>query len=78
MVAAHRCLVDVSCFKCFRGPLLCLQRSGRYYRNLAGTDPANDGLVAASDAIVSGSTLLGYPNADHLAVAMPFEANPLT
>jgi len=26
----------------------------------------------AADAIVPGSTLLGYPNADHLAVAMPF------
>lgn len=43
-----------------------------FYRMLAGTDPANDGLVVASDAIVPGSTLLGYANADHLAVAMPF------
>jgi len=43
-----------------------------FYRMLAGTDPANDGLVIASDAIVPGSTLLGYANADHLAVAMPF------
>ncbi len=48
-----------------------------FWRNLAETDPANDGLVVASDAIVPGSTLLGYPNADRLAVAMPFEANPL-
>jgi pimeloyl-ACP methyl ester carboxylesterase len=43
-----------------------------FYRMLAGTDPANDGLVVASDAVVPGSTLLGYANADHLAVAMPF------
>ncbi len=48
-----------------------------FWLGLAKTDPANDGLVVASDAIVPGSTLLGYPNADHLAVAMPFEANPL-
>ena len=42
---------------------------------LARTEPANDGLVVASDAIVPGSTLLGYANADHLAVAMPFGSN---
>ncbi len=39
---------------------------------LSRTEPANDGLVVASDAIVPGSTLLGYAHADHLAVAMPF------
>ena len=47
------------------------------WSSLAQIDPANDGLVVASDAIVPGSTLLGYPNADHLAVAMPFPASPL-
>ncbi len=44
-------------------------------RVLARTEPANDGLVVASDAIVPGSVLLGYANADHLAVAMPIGAN---
>jgi hypothetical protein len=48
-----------------------------FWSSLAQTDPANDGLVIASDAIVPGSTLLGYPNADHLAVAMPFPPSPL-
>jgi hypothetical protein len=48
-----------------------------FWRSLAETDPANDGLVVASDAIVPGSVLLGYPNADHFAVAMPFTPNPL-
>ena len=48
-----------------------------FWSSLAQTDPANDGLVVASDAIVPGSTLLGYPNADHLAVATPFPASPL-
>jgi hypothetical protein len=55
-----------------------------FWSSLAQTDPANDGLVVASDVIVPGSTLLGYPNADHLApnadhlaVAMPFPAGPL-
>lgn len=43
-----------------------------FYDILAKTDPLNDGLVIASDAIFPGATLLGYPNADHLAVAMPF------
>jgi hypothetical protein len=44
----------------------------QFYDKLAATDPQNDGQVVASDAIVPGSTLLGYANADHLAVAMPF------
>jgi hypothetical protein len=48
-----------------------------FWSSLAKTDRANDGLVIAKDAIVPGSTLLGYPNADHLAVAMPFPASPL-
>jgi hypothetical protein len=43
-----------------------------FYDILANTDQANDGQVLCSDAIISGSTLLGYPNADHWAVAMPF------
>jgi hypothetical protein len=45
-----------------------------FYNFLAATEPLNDSLVACSDAIIPGSTLLGYPNADHLAVAMPFGA----
>jgi hypothetical protein len=43
-----------------------------FYDVLANTDQANDGQVLCSDGIIPGSTLLGYPNADHLAVAMPF------
>lgn len=43
-----------------------------FHRRLARTDPLNDGLVLATDAVIPGSTLLGYANADHLAVAMPF------
>jgi hypothetical protein len=43
-----------------------------FYDILAKTDPLNDGLVIAADAIIPGGTLLGYANADHLAVAMPF------
>ena len=45
-----------------------------FYRTLAKTEPRNDGLVVVSDAVIPGSTLLGHPNADHLAVAMPFDA----
>lgn len=43
-----------------------------FYNLLAKSEPLNDGLVVCSDMIIPGSTLLGYPNADHLAVAMPF------
>ncbi|GAB6036224.1 hypothetical protein JCM15519_07830 [Fundidesulfovibrio butyratiphilus] len=39
---------------------------------LSETDPLNDGMVMAADSLMPGSTLLGYANADHLAVAMPF------
>jgi hypothetical protein len=46
-----------------------------FHNILARTEPANDGQVVASDAVVPGSTLLGYANADHLAVAMPFGAD---
>jgi hypothetical protein len=34
-------------------------------------DPRNDSQLLFYDQIVSGSTLLGYLNADHWAVAMP-------
>jgi hypothetical protein len=43
-----------------------------FYDILARTEPVNDSLVICSDAIIPNSVLLGYPNADHLAVAMPF------
>jgi hypothetical protein len=43
-----------------------------FYDILVRTDPLNDGMVICSDAIIPGSVLLGYPNADHYAVAMPF------
>jgi len=46
-----------------------------FYNFLAATEPLNDGMVVCSDAIIPGSTLLGYPNADHLAVAIPFGEN---
>ena len=50
-----------------------------FYDLLSRTDPVNDGMVLCSDAIIPGSVLLGYPNADHFAVAMPIdrETSPL-
>ncbi|HEV2596162.1 MAG TPA: hypothetical protein VGU01_13280 [Sphingomicrobium sp.] len=44
----------------------------RTYSNLSKVDPRNDGQVLYTDAIVPGSHLLGYVNADHWAVALPF------
>jgi hypothetical protein len=44
-----------------------------FYDLLSRTDPVNDSMVICSDAIIPGSVLLGYPNADHFAVAMPID-----
>ncbi|HQR70159.1 MAG TPA: hypothetical protein PLE54_06125 [Burkholderiaceae bacterium] len=43
------------------------------WRNLARHDERNDGQVLAGDAIIPGSTLLGYVNADHWDVAISLE-----
>ncbi|MEZ5606190.1 MAG: hypothetical protein R3E52_03500 [Burkholderiaceae bacterium] len=40
------------------------------YKKLAHIDANNDGQIVASDAIVPGSALLGYVNADHWAIAI--------
>lgn len=44
---------------------------GAFHAALGAQGP-NDGQVMAQDAVVPGSTLLGYLNADHWAVALPF------
>jgi hypothetical protein len=43
------------------------------WRMLAATDPRNDGQVLIGDAIIPGSTLLGYANADHWGLALTIE-----
>lgn len=40
---------------------------------LSKIDARNDGNVIFTDSIIPGSTVLGYLDADHWAVAMPFE-----
>ena len=40
---------------------------------LAPTDPRNDGQVLIGDALIPGSTLLGYANADHWDIAIAVE-----
>jgi hypothetical protein len=52
-----------------RGRVSALLRSA--YDDLSQIDPRNDGQLIFYDQIVPGSTLLGYLNADHWAVAMP-------
>ena len=42
------------------------------YDKLSLVDPRNDSQVLFYDALVPGGALLGYLNADHLAVIMPF------
>jgi hypothetical protein len=41
------------------------------YRELAQTEPRNDGMLFWYDQLVSRSSLLGYVNADHWSVAIP-------
>jgi len=43
------------------------------YDQLNVIDPKNDGLLLFSDQVIPGARLLGYANADHWAVALPFE-----
>lgn len=45
------------------------------YRELSTIDRRNDGQVIVTDAIIPGSHLLGYLNADHWAVALPLARN---
>lgn len=42
------------------------------YDKLARIDPRNDSQVIFTDAIIPGSTILGYLNGDHWAIALPF------
>jgi len=43
-----------------------------FYDRLADVDPRNDSQVVFHDALIPGGTLLGFLNADHWAVAIPF------
>lgn len=47
----------------------------RTYRRLALIDDRNDGQVIYRDALIPGGTLLAFAHADHLAVALPFDAD---
>lgn len=53
-----------------RGDISTILQSS--YDQLALIDPRNDSQVIFYDAIIPGSTLLGFVKADHWAVAMPF------
>jgi pimeloyl-ACP methyl ester carboxylesterase len=44
-----------------------------FWKHLGGTEVRNDGQVVAADAVIPGSTLLGYANADHWGVAQAIE-----
>ena len=51
-----------------------LPRSLLYpYKRLARIDARNDGQLLAQDQMIPGSTLLGYVNADHWAIAIHIE-----
>ena len=71
--ARHRSAITVPIFS-----LVAVPRADRVspilkqiHAKLAGIDPRNDGLLLWYDTIVTRAYLLGYVNADHLAVAIP-------
>lgn len=43
------------------------------WKHLGGTEVRNDGQVVTADAIIPGSTLLGFANADHWGIALTTE-----
>jgi len=43
------------------------------WKHLGGTRVRNDGQVVATDAVIPGSTLLGYVNSDHWGIAQTIE-----
>ena len=45
------------------------------YNKLSQVDPRNDSQLIFYDQLIPGSVLLGYLNADHLAVAVPINRN---
>ena len=47
---------------------------GHTWKNLLRHDRRNDGQLLPQDALIPGSTLLGYVNADHWAVALDLES----
>jgi pimeloyl-ACP methyl ester carboxylesterase len=44
-----------------------------FWKHLGGPEVRNDGQVVATDAVIPGSTLLGFANADHWGVAQAIE-----
>jgi len=47
------------------------------YKLLGAVHPINDGALLHWDQMLPGSTLLGYANADHWAVAVPIESDDI-
>jgi pimeloyl-ACP methyl ester carboxylesterase len=43
------------------------------WQDLARIDPRNDGQLLFFDQVIPGASVLGYANADHFAIAIPFE-----
>jgi hypothetical protein len=46
-----------------------------FWKHLGGTAVRNDGQVVATGAVIPGSTLLGYANADHWGIAQTIETD---
>ena len=69
----HRAAISIPIFLLVTTPLrerVSPPLSGPY-RELARTEPRNDGMLFWYDQLVSGASLLAYVNADHWGIAMP-------
>ena len=75
-LASHPLLADIAWFSVVAMP--SPERVSAVLRPLhallSKVDPRNDSQVIYYDAIIPGSTLLGFANADHWAIALPFES----
>jgi hypothetical protein len=74
-LAAHPLPADLHYYSvaAFARPTMISAALKPTYLALARTDARNDGNVIFTDSIIPGSKILGYVDADHWAVAMPFE-----
>lgn len=75
-LASHPLPKDIRYFS-----LVALPEPGRVSAILSGghkllsqVDPRNDSQVIYFDAVIPGGSLLGYANADHWAIALPFDS----
>jgi hypothetical protein len=73
-LATHRLPAGVKCYSmvAFTDAENISQIMKGANKQMSELDPRNDAQVIFYDAVVPGSTLMGYANGDHWAIALPF------